>query len=210
MKLPDPPLLLITDRAIARRSLENTVASAIVGGCRWVMVREKDMEPAERRDLVARLVEFARPEDALVTVNGDLEAAAIGNGVHLPQGQSCAHAREVLGPDKLIGVSAHDIGEAGAAAGAGADYVTMSPVFPTNSKPGYGPPLTLDGLADVIGRIEIPVIALGGVTAATAGLCRRSGAAGVAVMGTIMRASDPATAIADILDQWGGGVVERD
>ena len=209
MKLPDPPLLLVTDRAIARRSLEDMVASAIAGGCRWVMVREKDMDPTERRDLVARLVEFARPEGALISVNGDLEAAAIGDGVHLPQGQSCAQARELLGPGKLIGVSAHDVGEAGAAASAGADYVTMSPVFPTNSKPGYGPPLTLDGPANVIGRIEVPVIALGGITAATAGLCRRSGAAGVAVMGTIMRASDPAAAIKDILDQWSGGVVEQ-
>ena len=209
MKLPDPPLLLVTDRAIARRSLEDTVASAIAGGCRWILVREKDMDPAERRDLVARLVEIARPEGALITVNGDLEAAEICDGVHLPQGQSCAQSREILGSGKLIGVSAHDVGEAGAAASAGADYVTMSPVFPTNSKPGYGPPLTLDGLADVINRIEVPVIALGGVTAATAGLCRRSGAAGVAVMGTIMRASDTATAIKDILDQWTGGVVEQ-
>ncbi|MEC8200116.1 MAG: thiamine phosphate synthase, partial [Pseudomonadota bacterium] len=71
--------------------------------------------------------------------------------------------------------------------------------------PGYGPPLYLDGLAKAVGRVQIPLIALGGVTAATAFSCRRAGAAGVAVMGTIMRARDPAMPGYDILKQWYAG-----
>ena len=92
-----------------------------------------------------------------------------------------------------------------AAASAGADYATISPIFPTQSKPGYGPPLYLDGLKRVVGKVTIPLVALGGVTAATALSCRRAGASGVAVMGTIMRASDPAMSVYDILNQWYAG-----
>lgn len=198
-------MLLITDRAMARLSLERAVERACAGGCRWVMVREKDLDPEERFALVEKIVAIAEPYGARILVNSDLKAAEIAHGVHLPQGFSCTNARKALGPDKIIGVSAHSAGEAGAAASAGADYVTISPIFPTRSKPGYGPPLYLDGLKRIAKRVPIPVIALGGITAATALSCRRAGAAGVAVMGTIMRASDPALPVHDILNQWRAG-----
>jgi len=198
-------MLLITDRSMARLPLERAVERAFFGGCRWVMVREKDLGSAERLELVEKIVRLAEPYKAKVLVNTDLKAAEIAHGVHLPQGQSCTNARKALGPDKIIGVSAHTAGEAGAAASAGADYVTISPIFPTRSKPGYGPPLYLDGLKRIAQRVPIPVIALGGVTAATALSCRRAGAAGVAVMGTIMRASDPAFPVHDILNHWRTG-----
>ena len=201
MRLPAPPLLLITARSLARSALPDVMTRAFDGGCRWVMVREKDLEAPARRTLVEQIMEAAAPFEAKVVVNSDLAAAEIAHGVHLPQGQSCTNARKQLGPDKIIGVSAHTAGEAGAAATAGANYVTMSPIFPTQSKPGYGPPLYLEGLRDIAKRVPVPVIALGGVTAATARSCQDAGAAGVAVMGTIMRASDPAYPIYDILSQ---------
>lgn len=205
MTIPDPPMLLVTDRTMARQPLERAVERAFFGGCRWVMVREKDLDLEERLSLVRRIVAAAEPYNAKVLVNSDLKAAEIAHGVHLPQGLSCTNARKALGPDKIIGVSAHSAGEAGAAASAGADYVTISPIFPTRSKPGYGPPLYLEGLKRIAKRVPVPVIALGGVTAATALSCRRAGAAGVAVMGTIMRASDPALPVFDILNQWRAG-----
>jgi thiamine-phosphate pyrophosphorylase len=82
---------------------------------------------------------------------------------------------------------------------AGADYVTVSPVFLTASKPGYGPALGLDGLAHIVERVAGPVIALGGVTAANAASCRAAGAHGIAVMGEVMRAADPRAAVDAIL-----------
>ncbi len=205
MTLPDPPMLLITDRTMVRVSLEATLERSFDGGCRWVVVREKDLEPDERLKLVETILRLAEPYNAKILVNSDMKAAEIAHGVHLPQGQSCTNARATLGPDKIIGVSAHTIGEAGAAASAGADYATISPIFPTQSKPGYGPPLYLNGLKRVVGKVTIPLVALGGVTAATVLSCRRAGAAGVAVMGTIMRASDPAMSVYDILNQWYAG-----
>lgn len=190
---------------MVRVSLEAALERSFDGGCRWVVIREKDLDSDERMKLVETILKLAEPYNAKILVNADMKAAEIAHGVHLPQGQSCTHARATLGPDKIIGVSAHSIGEAGAAASAGADYATISPMFPTQSKPGYGPPLYLDGLKRVVGNVTIPLVALGGVTAATALSCRRAGASGVAVMGTIMRASDPAIAVYDILNQWYAG-----
>ena len=145
--LPDPPLLVITDRNMAQASLEMTLERVFEGGCRWVMIREKRLDEAERLSLVESIIRIAEPFGAKVVVNTDLKAGEIANGVHLPQGQPLINARAELGLDKIIGVSAHTIGEVRAAACAGADYVTISPIFPTPSKPGYGPPLSLEGLA---------------------------------------------------------------
>ncbi|MGC1211056.1 MAG: thiamine phosphate synthase, partial [Micromonospora sp.] len=80
------------------------------------------------------------------------------------------------------------------------DYVTLSPVFPTPSKPGYGPPLGVDGLAGLVRLIPVPVLALGGIsTPAQVTAALRAGAAGVAVLGAVMRAGDPAEAVAALL-----------
>src|SRR5262249_27456156 len=94
-------------------------------------------------------------------------------------------------PGVLIGASAHCAEEAAALLLAGADYVTVSPVFLTASKPGYGPALGLDGLASIVARAPGPVVALGGITAQNAALCLSAGARGVAMMGEVMRSADP-------------------
>ncbi len=86
-----------------------------------------------------------------------------------------------------------------AAAAAGADYVTLSPVFESASKPGYGPCLGPESLRAAAARVPVPVVALGGVTAANAGSCLGAGAAAVAVMGPVMRAADPGAAVAELL-----------
>ncbi len=77
--------------------------------------------------------------------------------------------------------------------------MTLSPLFESPSKPGYGPSLGLDGLRAAAPRIPIPVVALGGVTPENARPCIRAGAAGVAVMDTVMRAADPGAVAADLL-----------
>ncbi|MGH3746690.1 MAG: thiamine phosphate synthase, partial [Micromonosporaceae bacterium] len=99
----------------------------------------------------------------------------------------------------IVGRSCHDAAEVDSAVTEGLDYVTVSPVFATASKPGYGPALGVDALRAVCHRFPMPVYALGGVTAANAGDCVAAGSAGVAVMGGVMRAEDPATATAELL-----------
>ena len=120
------------------------------------------------------------------------------DGVHLPSGSNPAIARASL-PSGLIGASAHSAAEAGALLRAGADYVTLSPVFLTASKPGYGPALGVEGLASAAAQAPGPILALGGVTAGNAALCLSAGAHGVAVMGEVMRAADPQAAVDAIL-----------
>ena len=200
MRLPVPPLLVISDRRQALRPLEEIAEAAFAGGCRWFSLREKDLPSAERRALLGARMVLGRRNGATVTVHEDIDAAvaAGADGVHLPSGGSPKAARSRL-PGALIGASAHSAEEASALLRAGADYVTVSPVFLTESKPGYGPALGLDDLARIVTQASGPVIALGGISAETAPLCLAGGAQGVAVMGEVMRAADPRAAVEAIL-----------
>ena len=196
-----PSLLLITDRNNTALPLSDVLAQALQAGCRWVMIREKDLATAELCPVVEATVIVAKDFGATVSVNNDFTAASICKvkAVHLPQGQPVATIRRVMGPETLIGVSAHSVAEAQLAAAEGANYVTASPVFATDSKPGYGPALEPEGLAQVVASVRIPVLALGGVTAENAASCIAAGAAGVAVMGSVMRAQNPGAIVGDLI-----------
>ncbi len=200
MRLPDPPFLVISDRSQAGQPLEQIAEAAFSGGCRWFSLREKDLPSAERRTLLATLVALGRRFDATVMVHDDIEAAVATGaaGVHLPSGGDPRAARARL-PGALIGASAHSGPEVASLLRAGADYVTVSPVFLTASKPGYGPALGLDQLAAITAAADGPVIALGGVSPDNAALCRAAGAHGIAVMGEVMRAADPQATVARLI-----------
>jgi thiamine-phosphate pyrophosphorylase len=193
------PLLVITDRHQARQPLETIAAAVGRGGGRWLLFRDKDLAAPARRDLAVRLARIAAEHGVALSVSADVElAAAVGAaGVHLQAASAVAPARARL-PDAIIGVSAHSVADVAAVAAAGADYVTLSPIFLTGSKPGYGPPLGTNALRAAAAH-GIPVLALAGVTAATAGACLAVGARGVAVMGEVMRADDPAGIVRDLV-----------
>jgi thiamine-phosphate pyrophosphorylase len=192
------PLLVITDRHQARHPLE-TIAEAVGrGGGGWLLLRDKDLDPAERHRLAGRLAAIARRYGMHFSVSRDVELAAeFGASVHLQSADAVATARRRLGRDAVIGVSAHDTPDVAAAAAAGADYVTLSPIFPTASKPGYGPAL---GIAAIRSAAQngIAVLALGGVAAASVAACLDAGADGIAVMGEVMRAEDPGGVARDL------------
>lgn len=199
MSLPLPPLLVITDRHQAKQPLETIVEAVFAADCRWISLREKDLDPAERLDLLRRLISLAAQHGALVSVHDDVEAArSLGIGLHLPAGASLHAGRQVLGRQALIGISTHSLAEVRGARVAGADYVTLSPIFESASKPGYGPALGLDALAEA-SKVGIPLLALGGITEANAKQCLAAGASGMAVMGPVMRAADPGAATAGLL-----------
>jgi thiamine-phosphate pyrophosphorylase len=196
--LPDPPLLVITDRRQARRPLEEVAAAAFAGGCRWLSLREKDLPAAERVDLLRRLVALGRRHGAIVGVHDDLDAAlaADARAVHFPDGASTSTARARLGADLLIGISAHDAAGIARAAQDGADYATISPIFVSASKPEYGPALGLAPLAALAREAALPLLALGGIDEAAIAGAIEAGASGVAVMGEAMRAADTAGCVA--------------
>jgi thiamine-phosphate pyrophosphorylase len=190
-------LLMVTDRHQAARPVDDVVAQALRAGVRWIWLRDRDLAATERRELAARLLALVRRVDARLTIGGDLElAVAIGaDALQISAGASIAEARRRLGPQALIGVSAHGEADIAAARIAGADYVTLSPIYATSSKPGYGPALGPDAITRAT-RHGIPILALGGVTADRAAECRRAGAVGVAVMGELMRAAASAGGVA--------------
>ena len=197
--LPVPPLLVITDRRQARRPLDEIATAAFEGGCRWLSLREKDLPAVERLALLDRILGAAAPYGATVTVHDDLVAARRCAGVHLPAGSDPTEARRLLGAAALIGQSAHSVEAAVAAERAGADYVTLSPIFITASKPGYGPALGPAILSRAREALTIPVIALGGVDAGTIAACLSAGAAGAAVMGPVMRSADAALTVSALV-----------
>lgn len=211
MSLPDPPLLLITDRRQVRRSLEDTVARALDAGCRWVSLREKDLTPVARLALLRRLIDLGRRYGASIGVHGDIDAAraAAAAALHLPAGADPATARAQLPPRTLLGCSAHSMDELVRAAAAGADYATLSPIFPSASKPGYGPALGSEALARATASASIPIVALGGVDRERIAACVDSGAVGVAVMGGVMAADDPGRVMAGLIKTLGEALAAR-
>jgi len=205
VNLPSPPLLVISDRSQARRPLPVIAAAAFRGGCRWFSLREKDLPAGERRELLRALLALGRDHGATVTVHDDIVAAVAtgADGVHLPGGGDPETARRLL-PHGLIGVSAHSPQEAAAQLAAGADYVTLSPIFLTESKPGYGPALGLDSLAEAARLSDGPIVALAGIDATNLAACLGAGARGIAVMGEIMRAADPEAAVRRLIAAFDG------
>ena len=145
----------------------------------WIQVREKNLPARALTELVRRLV--GRGPAIIVNTRVDVALAAGANGVHLPAGSVAPSRLRVLtGADFLIGVSCHSPLDAMRAEDEGADYVFLSPIFETPSKPGYGPALGLDILREACGRVRIPVLALGGVDERRAAACVAAGAAGFA------------------------------
>jgi thiamine-phosphate pyrophosphorylase len=211
VKLPDPPILVITDRRQARRPLEDIAAAIFAAGGRWLSLREKDLDAAERTALLARLVALGRAHDAVVTVHEDVSAALASGaaGVHLPAGVLPLGARRALGAAALIGASAHDAAALPVLAAEGADYATLSPIFPSASKPGYGPALGLDRLARAAAAAPLALVALGGIDGRNAASCVAAGAAGIAVMGGIMAAGDPAAVMAGLIKTLRGALAAR-
>ncbi len=190
--LPDR-LLIVTDRNQAVCPLSEVVEAAFASGARWIWLRDRDMPVPERRRLAEDLAVRAARCGGTLTVGADVALAAnLGAGVHIAAGADMAAARRTLGPAAWIGVSAHTLDELRRAWEAGADYATLSPVFRSASKPGYGPALGLEALRAAAG-VGLPVLALGGVSVATARSCLDAGACGVAVMGAVMRDAETVT-----------------
>jgi len=182
-------LLMLTDRTqTAGRPLLDVVAAAIEGGARAVVLREKDLAEPARAELAAALATVLRPVDGTLLV---ASGPAAGDGVHL----AAADPFPVPAPP-VVGRSCHSATELRDAAAEGCAYATLSPIFRSASKPSYGPLLGPEALRGA----PLPVLALGGVTTSNAAACVAAGAHGVAVMGEVMRAPDPAATVSALLE----------
>ncbi len=210
-RLPDPPFLLVTDRRQARRPLADIVARALGAGCRWVSLREKDLPQDEQVLLARSLLPLVRRHGGRLLLHGeaDLARQAGTDGVHLPSGADAAAARGALGRAKLIGVSIHTVTEAEALDPAMVDYALAGPAFETASKPGYGPEIGHRGLSEMARAARVPILAIGGINPARVGELVATGCAGIAAMGGVMRADDPAQQTAALVATLRGALAIR-
>jgi len=201
VRLPRPPLLLVTDRQQAKRPLEHILDGAFAAGCRWASVREKDLPPEEQIVLARRLLPLARDWGARLTLHGSAVLArdADLDGVHLAAGADAAAARQLLGRHALIGISIHKVEEAEKLDPHVVDYAIAGPAYATPSKPQHGPILGMVGIQKITDATKVPIIAIGGITAGAIAEMHVAGAIGVAVMGGVMRTDDPAREVASLV-----------
>lgn len=164
-------------------------------------MREKDLPEDEQALLVRRLLPVVRAAGARLLIHGEAALAGLAgaDGVHLSSDADAAAARARLGRDKLIGISIHSVGEAASIVPTDVDYALAGPAFETPSKPGYGPEIGRKGLAEIARAAPVPVLAIGGINALRVPELIAAGAAGVAVMGGVMRAADPATEVRGLI-----------
>lgn len=200
LRLTRPALVLVTDAGRLRgRAIEDVVREAVLGGVDAVQLRDKDCAHTALLGLGAR-VRDAIAGRALFAVNSDIDAAFVlrADCVHLPEGgASIAAARARLGGAVLVSCAVHSVDAAVRAERDGADLVQVGTVFPSASHPN-GAAIGTEGVRAVCDAVTLPVIAIGGITAAKAGDVIRAGAAGVAVIGAILDAADPRQAASEL------------
>jgi thiamine-phosphate pyrophosphorylase len=197
-QVQSPQLHLVTEPHHGPAELMRRVALALEGGVDWVQLRDKSAPAATLFELGARLLRLSHERGARLAINDRLDVALAlrADGIHLA-GQSLPVAEAVrLADQRLrVGRSVHALAEAQQAAAAGAAYVTFGPVFPTRSHPGM-PPRGLDELANIVRALDVPVLAIGGITAENLPDVLATGCAGVAVISAILSDPDPAAAAA--------------
>ncbi len=180
--------------------LAEQVRLAIEGGITFLQLREKEAGSSEIVKEALVLRELCRKAGIPFVINDDVRAAkdSGADGVHVGQGDmALAEARRILGPDKIVGISAHTVEEAVAAEQGGADYLGVGAMFATGTK-ADAEVLSFETLRAICGAVSIPVVAIGGISGDNMELFKGSGADGVAVVSAIFSSSDIRRAAAEL------------
>jgi thiamine-phosphate pyrophosphorylase len=151
---------------MANRSHPEIVAALLAGGARWIQIRDKEATARELFDAVRSCLLLTRAVGATLIVNDRVDVALTtdADGIHLGQEDlTVEEAREVLGPEKIIGISTHSLTQFEAALETTADYLAIGPIFPTTSKENPDPVVGLDLLRQARQRTERPIVAIGGI-----------------------------------------------
>ena len=209
MRLERPLVCLVTDRRrliagdarfdITRAALLRIAREASAAGIDLIQVREPGLETAQLADLVAAIVGVTRGSPTRVVVNDRLDVALTSgaHGVHLRADSIPPRlARAIAPPGFVIGRSIHQLEEAREHASA-VDYLIAGTVFPTSSKPSAGPLLGLQGLREIATAVEVPVLAIGGITTDRMRAAAAAGAAGIAGIGLFLPGDIPLAHVVD-------------
>ncbi|MDO4784453.1 MAG: thiamine phosphate synthase [Propionibacteriaceae bacterium] len=205
--MTDYTLYLVTDtRLCGTYGVARTVAEAIVGGVTLVQVRDPHATDEDFLALARDVVEAAAGRVPVVLNDRvHLVPAAGADGAHIGQSDlPVAEARELLGPDRLLGLSITSAADLDRALPHGGlvDYAGLGPVWPQTTKPDAAPPLGPDGLAALVARCPWPSVAIGGVNQDTIAAVRAAGATGAAVVSAICGQPDPRRAAQRLRQEW--------
>lgn len=192
-------LYLVMDAEwLGTRSAVDFAIQAMDGGVTFVQWRDKQRKvPPETVRLVAAAV---GSRSVPFVINDDVELALqLGVGVHVGQSDALpAFARQTLGRSAIVGLSVTGVHELDTVDPAVVDYVGFGPVFTTTTKPDATPATGLEALRHACSRLQVPVVAIGGISAANAALAISAGAAGVAVVSAICGKPDPRSAAREL------------
>ena len=198
----DLSLYLVTDNSEDEEKFLKTIEEAINGGVSVVQIREKTADTLEFYNLALKVKEIATKYNVPLIINDrvDVALAVDADGVHVGQSDMpCDITRELIGKNKILGVSAATIDEAKKAEKDGADYIGTGAVFPTSTKDD-APSITKKDLKEVVDSIDIPVVAIGGITLDNAHELKDTGIAGLSVVSAIMSAENPKKASEELLN----------
>ena len=181
----------ITDSKLSRAGNLNDVAQAVACGVGVVQYRNKNAETREMYEEAIRLREICRDAVFLINDRVDIALAANADGVHLGQSDMpCRAARKLLGPEKIIGVTVHNLVEALEAQTFGADYLGVSPIFQTATKPDAGKPAGIILIEEICRQVDIPLIAIGGINHSNAPDVIKAGADGLCAISCVVAKQD--------------------
>ena len=181
-------LCFISGSRTSWRSCENTVLEALKAGVRWIQYRNKDGSRREIFRESVNLRKITRDFNTMLIINdhADIALAADADGVHLGQDDlPLKEARKIIGRDKIIGISTHNLDEAIDAGRSGADYIGFGPIFHTITKDA-GSPKGISLLGEIKNKVHIPVVAIGGINLENAGSVFETGADAIAVSSAIL------------------------
>lgn len=204
---------LVADPEGTERSLLDDVQAALSGGATCVQLRAKRLDGYDFWRIATTLRALCAESDALFIVNDRLDVALAveADGVHLGVSDLPVDvARTMTPPGFVIGFSPQTMDDVRATAELGADYAGLGPVFATGSKDDAGAPIGLAGLRSQVAACQVPTVAIGGITLANAADTVAAGVDGLAVIGAILRASDPEQATRDLAAAVRAGMARRD
>ncbi len=182
----------ITDSSLSKNGSINNVKAAVSAGCRIIQYREKNKCTKDMLEEAKKIKEMCKSKAVfLVNDRVDIALAVDADGVHLgKEDMPYAAAREMLGPDKIIGLTVHNASEAAEAQGIGADYVGLSPIFATSTKKDAGKPCGTAMIGKVKAKIKIPIVAIGGINRKNVAEVIKSGADSAAAISAVMNSND--------------------
>ena len=197
-------LLVVTDRRQTNgRPLVPLLQRVLAAAAPAIQLRERDLSARELVTLAREVQALTASHRSQLLINDriDIALALEGVGVHLRSNSlPVSVARQMLGAQRLLGISVHAVEEAVQAESQGADYIILGPIYETPSKQMFGPPLGIHTLEKACKLVRVPIIGIGGVTAARAREMRRAGAFGAAVITAILSATDVESAASKLLD----------